>query len=187
MNEFQDISNMNIFMKGIVKQAMWSAVVGVITLTFIGMWLNEWNFFKAISFALIGGVIEGIAAGFINYRFAVPKYLLNEIPVDLEAGERLNFQASAHYSNTLEANSGKLFLTTRRLIFKCHRQSKKKVDLNIQIKELESASSFKTLNLFNNGLIVHTKDGSKYEFITKGTVKWVYQLSDIENGLQQSA
>lgn len=176
---------MNNYMKRIVKYGLFQGVTFIITMTAISYWVSGNNFITALTVGIISGILIGILNSLLFYKYAVPKYILEAVSVDLDADEEMNFQTPANFTSGQEPVSGKLFLTNKRLIFRNHKHDKNVLQFSIDLTDIDKVDTFKTLKLFENGLSIHTASKETYKFIVDRVKQWLTQFDKNENGLQQ--
>lgn len=176
---------MNNYMKRIVKYGLFHGVTFVITMTAISYWVSGNNFLTALSVGIISGTIIGILNSLLFYKYAVPKYILEAVSVDIDADEEIKFQTPANFTSGQEPVSGKLFLTNKRLIFRNHKHDKNVLQFSIDLIDIDKVDTFKTLKLFENGLSIHTTSNETHKFIVDRVKQWLTKFDKIENGLQQ--
>ena len=160
-------------MKRIVRYGLSQAVWFAIYMTAINYWLNGNTLVTAMAVGVVGGLFVGIANGLLNYKYAVPKYVLDAVSVDLDNHEQIELQTPAIYTSGQEPTSGKLFLTNKRFIFKNHKQDKNIQQLSIDLEEFKKADTFKTLKVFENGLSIHTTSGLTHSFLVDRLKQWI--------------
>jgi hypothetical protein len=173
-------------MKRIVRYGILQGATFIITLTAISYWISGNDFFTSLTFGIIGGLIVGILNSLLFYKYAVPKYILDAVSVDLDADETIMFQTPANFTSGQEPISGKLFLTNKRLIFKNHKHDKNIHEFSIDLIDITKVGKFKTLQLFENGLCIDTVSTLKHKFIVDRLKQWLLHLDTKENGLQQA-
>jgi hypothetical protein len=156
-------------------------------MTAISYWISGNDFFTALAVGLVGGVIVGFLNSLLFYKYAVPKYILEAVSVDLDTDEIIKFQTPANYTSGREPVSGKLLLSNKRLIFKNYKHDKNIQQFSVELTDITKADTFKTLKIFENGLLIHTSSGATYKFIVDRLKQWLLQFDRKENGLQQSA
>ena len=164
-------------MKRIVRHGLFHVVWFAIFMTAISYWLSGNTLGTALTIGVIGGLFVGIANGFLNYKYAVPKYVLDAVSVDLDNDEQIEFQTPANYTSGQEPTSGKLFLTNKRFIFKNHKHENIQ-QFSIDLEDFKKADTFKTLTFFENGLSIHTISGLTHNFIVDRLKQWISFAED---------
>ena len=177
---------MNNYMKRIIRYGLIQGVTFVFTLTAISYWISGNNFLTALAVGVAGGIFVGIANSLMFYKYAVPKYVLEGVSVDIDLDETIIFQTPANYTSGQEPVSGKLFLTNKRLIFKNHKHDKNVLQFSIDLADIDNVDTFKTLKLFENGLLIKTVSNVSHRFIVDRLKHWIIQFEKHANGLQQS-
>jgi len=176
---------MNNYMKRIVKYGLVQGVTFIFIMTAISYWISGNNFVMALTVGVAGGILVGLANSLLFYKYAVPKYVLDAVSVDIDTDEEILFQTPGNYTSGQEPVSGKLFLTNKRLIFKTHKHDKNVHQFSIDLTDIDRVSTFKTLKFFENGLSVHTVNNVTHKFIVDRIKQWLLQFDRKENGLQQ--
>ena len=167
---------MNNYMKQIVRRGLTNGLFFFIVMSVYRYLIDGKGIVNALLIGLIGGIFTGLFNSFIMYKFAVPKYVLDDLSIDIDTDESIKFQTSANYTSGSVPVSGKLFLTNKRLAFKNHRYDKNVLQFSIDIANIEQVEQFKTLNFFKNGLKVLTNKKMSNEFIVEKPSQWVIQF-----------
>jgi len=165
---------MNNYMKRIVRYGLFQGIWFAVFMTAISYWLSGNTLLTAMTVGIVGGLLVGIANSLLNYKYAVPKYVLNAVSVDLDTDEKIEFQTPANFTSGAEPVSGKLFLTNTRFIFKNHKNDKNLQQFSIDLEEFKKVDTFKTLTFFENGLCIHTTSGETYKFIVDRLKQWIF-------------
>ena len=126
--------------------------------------------------ALIGGAIVGLLYGWFM-RF-LGKSLSQGINLVPDEGETILFETDANHFKRIEAVDGKLYLTTKRLVFKSHRFNFQKHTLSINTDEISSVGRYKVWGISNNGLFVKTKNGLTEKFTVVKPEEWLQHLDN---------
>lgn len=177
---------MNNYIRNILKFGLFQGVTNFITLTAISYWLGSHNILRSLLVGLVGGIIVGISNALLRYKYAVPKYVLDAVSVDLFDDEEISFQTPANYTSGAEPISGKLFLTNKRIIFNNHNYEKIKKQFSIDINDVVNADSFKTLKIFTNGLCINTKSNESFKFIVDNLKQWISEIEQSELKLKSN-
>ena len=175
---------MNNYMKRIVRYGFARGVTFMVFMTAISYWISGNSFVTALVIGIQGGFLVGIANSLLIYKFSVPKYVLDAVSVDIDTDEIITFQTPANYTSGKEPVSGKLFLTTKRLIFVNHKQEKNLLQFSIDLRDIETVATFKTLKVFGNGLSVQTTSKVKHKFIVDRLKEWITRFDKTKNGIQ---
>lgn len=104
--------------------------------------------------------------------------------IDTQADETILFDTGANHFKGAEGVGGKLYLTTKRLVFKSHKFNIQNHELSISLSDIDKVDRYKTLGLVNNGLSVKTVDNKTEKFVVQKIDEWLNQLTE-KNGLQQ--
>ena len=145
------------------------------------------KFIFSLTFGILSGFVFAIINILLRYKYAVPKYILNAVSVDIDLNEEIKFQTPANYTSGNEPVSGKLFLTNKRIIFRNYKNDKNVLQFSIDLEDIISVDKFKTLRIFENGLSIQTSSNEKHKFIVDRMKEWLAQLNDNIIGLQQEA
>jgi len=130
----------------------------------------------AIISALIGGVIVGLLYGWLMRLIA--KALSKGIALVPDENETILFETDANHFKGIEAVGGKLYLTTKRLIFKSHRLNFQKHTLSINTHEIAAVDRYKVWGISNNGLLVKTKNGLTEKFTVVQPEEWLQHVDN---------
>ncbi len=134
---------------------------------------------------LFGGALAGFLFGWLVGLFTKSKPLTKDIRIETDADEFILFDTDANHFKGAEAVGGKLYLTTKRLVFKSHKFNIQNHELSIRLPDIDKVGRYKTLGLINNGLSVSTADNIIEKFVVQQIDEWVNQLT-AKNGLQQT-
>ena len=175
---------MNNYTKRLITYGLIQGGSFAIVMTGISYWISGRDFIVSSAIAILSGFVVGILNSLLMYKYAVPKYILNEVSVDIDLDEEIKFQTPANYTSGSEPVSGKLFLTNKRIIFRNHKNDKNVLQLSIDLEDIISVDKFKTLRIFENGLSIQTRSNEKHKFIVDRMKERLIQLNDNINGLQ---
>jgi hypothetical protein len=92
--------------------------------------------------------------------------------IDLKANEIVKKAGNVQYHNGAGEIKGKLIATNQRLYFKKFEDGMKDCSMEIMPEEIQELLYFKTGIIFNNGLIVLTRDGKELKFVVKKRDSW---------------
>ena len=173
-------------MKRIVRYGLIQGVTFVIGMTAIFYFISGNQFITALAVGATGGLIVGILNSLIFYKYAVPKYVLEAVSIDIDTDEQIKFQTPANYTSGQEPVSGKLFLTNKRLVFRNHKHEKNVLEFSIDLSDISRVDTFKTLKVFENGLSIHITSEVTHKFIVDRINQWLIQFDQNKNGLHQS-
>ena len=67
---------------------------------------------------------------------------------------------------------GKLYLTSKRLVFKSHKLNLQNHQFSVGIAEIQSADRSKTFGVVDNGILVRTTDGKTERFVVQQPAEW---------------
>jgi hypothetical protein len=140
---------------------------------------------KRILIIIASGIVSGALAGFLFGlgMGLLIKFLAKNIKIVTEAGETILFESGANHFKGAEAVGGKLFLTTKRLVFKSHKYNVQVHELSISLPDIDRVDKYKTLGVLNNGLSVETTDHKIEKFVVEQIDEWVNRLAQ-KNSLQ---
>ena len=93
----------------------------------------------------------------LQYKFAHPAYEIDALKPDGIADDTMLLQSAATYINGRETVVGKLFLTNKRILFKCKKQHGQNLEVSIPLDAVESITPFKVLWFVNSGISFTTK------------------------------
>ena len=114
------------------------------------------------------------------------------MPTDLGGGERLIRQSDANLQRGIETVGGRLFLTSRRLIFETHALNVKAGRTVVSLRDVEDVwkcwtKLFGLIPIFPNSLAVSTAAGKTYRFVMFGRDKWVRAIRAAKQDLEEQA
>jgi len=134
--------------------------------------------------ALIGGALGGLLFGWLIGLFANSKYVTQATKIDTESDENILFTTGANHFKGVESVGGKLYLTSKRLVFKSHKINIQNHELSISLSQIKKVARHKTIGLVNNGLRVTTTDNKIEKFVVHQIDEWIDQLTE-KDGLQK--
>jgi len=138
--------------------------------------LTQKEVLASIISGLIGGTIAGFLFGWTTGLIA--KAMAKGINLVPDEDETILFETGANHFKGIEAVGGKLYLTTKRLIFKSHRFNFQKHTLSINLDEIASVGRYKVWGISNNGLLVKTKNGLTEKFTVVQPEEWLQHLDN---------
>jgi hypothetical protein len=122
--------------------------------------------------ALVGGIIAGLLFAWLSKKFVVSPGVQKSMEIRLPEGENILFHSSANHFRGIESVGGTLYQTNKRLIFKSHKFNIQNHQLSIELEEIEMVESFKSLGLWNNGILVKTKTAGNEKFVVEKREEW---------------
>jgi hypothetical protein len=131
-----------------------------------------------------GGALAGLLFGLLIGSFANSKFLTKATKIATRPGETILFETVANHFKGAEGVGGKLYLTTKRLVFKSHKFNIQNHELSINLSDVYEVNRYKTAGLVNNGLAVTTTSGAIEKFVVQQPNEWFSLLTE-KNGLQQ--
>src|SRR5688572_23488408 len=96
----------------------------------------------------------------------------------VEAGEEPLCAGPANHWRGIEAVGGKLFLTSRRLVFRPHRVNVQAEERAWPIDDVVDAQPTNTLWIVPNGLLVLLRDGRREKFVVEDRASWLARLAE---------
>ena len=138
--------------------------------------LTQKEVLASIISGLIGGAIAGLLFGWTTGLIA--KAMAKGIHLVPDEDETILFETGANHFKGFEAVGGKLYLTTKRLVFKSHRLNFQKHTLSINTHEIAAVDRYKVWGISNNGLLVKTKNGLTEKFIVVQPEEWLQHLDN---------
>jgi hypothetical protein len=111
---------------------------------------------------------------------------------DLGDGERILRDSSASLQRGIETVGGRLFLTSRRLIFEEHGLNVRTGRTVIALRDVEDVWKcwtrlFGLVPVFPNGLAVSTAKGKTYRFVLFGRAAWIQLIRETKEDLKDGA
>lgn len=145
--------------------------------------LTTKNIMITVVSGLFGGALAGLLFGWLMGLFANSKLLTQGTKIDIDANETIIFVTGANHFKGAEGVGGKLYLTTKRLVFKSHSFNIQNHELSISLSQIGKVDRYKTLGITNNGLAVTTTNNTIERFAVQQPDQWFNQLTE-KNGLQ---
>jgi len=133
---------------------------------------------KIIVSRIIGSAVGGLIFGlFMKNIFNRG----NKIQVELQENETIIKEGFANHKLKFESVGGKLFLTTKRLIFKSHKINIQKHIFELELNNISNCDRYKTMGIFSNGMKI-TKDNKTIEkFVVNSPDEWIENMKKIKN------
>ena len=135
---------------------------------------------KEILISVISGIIAGIVSGFLfgwfMRMFRKSKFLDQATRIEVNPGEEILFQTLANHFKGVEGVGGKLYLTSKQVIFKSHKLNIQNHKLSIMLSDIDSATRYKTLGMVDNGLMITTRQNKTEKFVVEEVDRWVQLL-----------
>lgn len=123
---------------------------------------------------LIAGLIAGLLfAGIMHH---ISKRLAKTIIPETAANERILKEGGANHLKGIEAVGGKLVLTDKRLIFTSHTFNWQNHQEHIDLDQIQSVQSTRTLGVLPNGLTIQLPDNKRHKFIVDEPGDWVEKI-----------
>jgi hypothetical protein len=130
-----------------------------------------------------GGALAGLLFGLLIGSFANSKFLTKATKIATRPGETILFETVANHFKGAESVGGKLYLTTKRLVFKSHKFNIQNHELSINLSDIDKVGRYKTLGMMNNGLSITTANNKVEKFVVQRIHDWINQLPGT-NGVQ---
>lgn len=130
----------------------------------------------SIILGLFQGVVTGVLFGWLMGLFAKSKFVNQSTKI--ETTEPVVFETGANHFKGIEAVGGKLYLTSKQLIFKSHSLNIQNHQFSINLSDIENVERHKTAGLINNGLLISTINNTKEKFVVEEPDKWLRLLED---------
>lgn len=129
----------------------------------------EMSFINSIIFGIMGGVGSGFLFGLFTGFYKTSKSYIRKTQIEIEENENIIFQTNANRP----FESGKLYLTDRRLVFKPSESKELSIDLNNIVK----VNRHNTLGIISNGISV-TENGNKiHKFAVEEPENWIKKIN----------
>jgi GRAM domain len=110
----------------------------------------------------------------------IENLLAKSIKFELGENETIIHQGGANLFRSNDVSGGILYLTNERLIFIPHKININKSRHDIEIDDIVSIKEVKTL-IIDNGLVIESKDDSKFRFVLNSRDKWVEEIEKLIN------
>jgi hypothetical protein len=137
----------------------------------------------AMGSSLVGGAVSTLLFTWLSGVLIKSKFVRGVTNVDLSPDETIVFQSPANHFKGMEAVGGMLYLTSLRLIFKSHRFNIQNHQCSINLNEITTVDTNKTLGVVNNGLIITIIANHTEKFVVSDVNEWVAKLNDAKNSL----
>ena len=134
---------------------------------------------KGVISGLMGGLFGGLFFGWAMYKFTHSRRVEEQTHFDPEPGESICIESKANYWRVQEALGGKLYLTTRRLVFKSHAYNIQNASLSIDLADILNVESHKSLGFIPNGLTITLKDSQLFKFVVESPGKWLETFAQV--------
>jgi len=92
--------------------------------------------------------------------------------------EEFIFEELTQYIIKRTKTTGKLYLTTERLVFVPHEDLVNQKPITINPHDIEIIETFKFLKILNTGLYIQLKNNETYRFTVYQNIEWVKQLNN---------
>jgi hypothetical protein len=180
---------MDNYSKKLLRYALFQGAAIAATLTVVGIYLNggfsSGALVKSLGWAFLCGAIAAVCHLWLQYKFAHQAYQIDALKPDGIADETILLQSAATYINGSETVGGKLFLTNKRILFKCKKQHNQNLEVSILLETVESVSPFKILWFINSGISINKQGETPTKFVVNELKPWVPTIVDtIERGFQ---
>ncbi|ERJ12310.1 GRAM domain-containing protein [Haloplasma contractile] len=136
------------------------------------------GFFDGIGRGILGGIFFGFLMALFNLRQR--KKFKNYIEDVLDT-ETVIYDGEASSLKRFEAVGGWLFLTSDSLLFKSHKLNIQTHETEIDIREIATVTTGKTLKIVPNKLIIEKIDGKTLKFTVNNRKVWVEKISELIN------
>ena len=135
-----------------------------------------------MGWAFIGGAIAVVCHLWLQFKFAQAAYEIDALKPDGISDESILLQSAATYVNGSETVGGKLFLTNKRILFKCKKQHHQNLEVSIPIDAVQSVNSFKILWFINSGISIKMQGETPTELVVNDLKQWVPTIVDTLKG-----
>ncbi len=133
--------------------------------------------FKSITAGLIGGIVAGFLFGLIIGWFKTSKFISTTTKIETQPDETIIFQTPANHFKGAEGVGGRLYLTTKRLVFKSHKLNIQNHELSINLTDINKVDRYKKLGIINNGLEIISKENNVDKFVVEQADEWIKKLN----------
>jgi len=132
------------------------------------------SLFTIIFAGIFTAIFCGIFFGYVMGKLAI-KLAKSIKDLELEESEKILFSSLANYYKGIVSVGGKLFLTSKRLVFKSHKYNFPNHELSITIDDIVKVDRFKRFGM-NNGISVLCKNDKTKKFIVEEPEKWIAEF-----------
>lgn len=180
------LPKMDNYSKRLLKYALFQGAAIAATLTVVGIYLNggfsSGTLVKILGWAFLGGAIAAVCHLWLQFKFAQAAYEIDALKLDGISDESILLQSAATYVNGGETVGGKLFLTNKRILFKCKKQHHQNMEVSIPIDAVLSITSFKILWFINSGISIKMQGEAPTEFVVNDLKPWFSTIVDTIKG-----
>lgn len=129
---------------------------------------------------LFFGIFMGIGFPYVSQKFGMKfsSKIGKNINPELTQGENIEIEGSANLFRGFEGVGGKLFLTSKKVVFKSHKLNIQKGQTDILYDNISKIIKRKTAKIFDNGIRIKTNDGSEFDFVVNDREKWIEKLRE---------
>jgi hypothetical protein len=127
--------------------------------------------------ALIYAPISGVLFGLVLYLFSRSKRIQNQTQILIEEDQKIIKSGAANHFKNAEAVGGRLYLLNDRLTFKSHKLNLQNHELEIPLSHITQISTFNSLGIIPNGILIKTIDNQNFKFVVTGRKEWMEQLN----------
>jgi phosphate/sulfate permease len=126
--------------------------------------------------ALIFAPVSGLLFGLVLYLFSKSKRIQNQTQILIDDNQKIIKYGAANHFKNAEAVGGRLYLLNDRLTFKSHKLNLQNHELEIPLKHIEKVSTFNSLGIIPNGIVIKTIDSQNFKFVVTGRKEWMELL-----------
>jgi len=133
-------------------------------------------------YALIAGLISGLAFGTVIYFFVTSKTVRKQMHIENMEGKPVLRSGGANHFINGEAVGGKLYLLTNKLQFQSHKFNVQNHGQTIDLDQIKEVNFYNTLGLIPNGLEIMTLGGQTEKFVVNGRRFWKEEIERLKAG-----
>ncbi len=163
--------------KGLLLGVIFGTIMAISLITINSIEAAHINM-KIIVSGIIGASIGGLVFGvFMKYVFKRG----NKIQIEILENENILKEGLANHIVNHESVGGKLFLTTKRFIFKSHKINIQKHIFELDLNKINDCHKYKTMRIIPNGLKIITNNNVIEKFVVNKPNEWIAQIKEINN------
>jgi hypothetical protein len=132
---------------------------------------------KFVVVGLISGAIAGLIFALFIGIFKASKFVNKTTIIETLPDENIVFQTPANHFKGAESVGGRLYLTTKRLVFKSHKLNIQNHELSINLTEIANINRYNVLGVIKNGLKVSLKNNQIEKFVVEQADEWIKKMS----------
>ena len=126
------------------------------------------------------GVLFGIGFPYVIKRIASRhlKKVAGKINPQLDENEATEIEGPANLFRGIEGVGGRIFLTSKKVIFKSHKMNIQRGQTGIEYQNIKELVERKTAKIIDNGIRIVTNDSKEYDFVVNERDLWFEEMKE---------